>query len=92
MKGRSFFVYILGNGKGTLYVGVSNNLERRMHEHKKRLIQGFASKYALDQLLFFEEFPYINEAIEMEKRIKGWVRKKKLALIRTRNPQIRRSG
>ncbi len=85
----SYFVYILGNGKGTLYVGVTNDLERRIYEHKMKLVKGFTSKYNLSQLLFMEEFADIYEAFDAEKMIKGWVRRKKLALIRTINPKFK---
>jgi putative endonuclease len=84
----SYFVYILGNGKGALYVGVTSDLERRMYEHKMNLVKGFTSRYNLNQLLFMEEFTDIYEALDAEKRIKGWVRKKKLALIRTIKPKF----
>jgi putative endonuclease len=84
-----YCVYILDNGKGALYTGVTNDLERRLHEHKAKLIKGFTSKYVIDQLLYFEEFGRVDEAIAMEKQIKGWVRKKKLQLIRELNPSFR---
>ncbi|MCL5428715.1 MAG: GIY-YIG nuclease family protein [Chloroflexi bacterium] len=84
----SYFVYILGNGKGALYVGVTNDLERRMYEHKMKMVKGFTSRYGLNQLLFMEEFTDIYQALDAEKKIKGWVRKKKLALIRTINPKF----
>lgn len=84
-----FFVYILGNGRGILYTGVTNDLERRIYEHKSKLVKGFTSKYGVDQLLYFEAFDSIEEAIKGEKRIKGWVRKKKLQLIRSINPTFR---
>lgn len=85
---KSYFVYILGNGKGTLYVGMTNDLERRMYEHKKKLVKGFTCKYNLYQLLFMEEFSDVYDALDAEKMIKGWLRKKKLALIRTVNPKF----
>jgi putative endonuclease len=78
----------LGNGKGALYVGVTNNLRRRLSEHKTKAIKGFTAKYNLDQLLFFEEFNDVNQAFDAENQIKGWLRKKKLALIRTANPKF----
>ena len=84
----SYYVYILGNGKGALYVGVTSDLVRRVYEHKTKAIKGFTSKYNIDQLLFFEEFSDRNEALDAENRIKGWLRKKKLGLIRTINPKF----
>jgi putative endonuclease len=69
-----------------LYTGVTNNLERRVFEHKNKLAKGFSSKYNLDKLVFFEEFNTPEEAIGAEKKIKGWVRKKKNDLIIAMNP------
>ena len=84
---RQYYVYILTNRKqGVLYTGVTNNLERRIHEHKNKLILGFASKYNLTRLVYFEGTADINAAIAREKQIKGWLRKKKIALIESRNP------
>ncbi len=85
---RSYFVYILGYGKGALHVGITNDLERRIYEHRMKTVKGFTSKYNLNQILFMEEFTDIYEALDAEKQIKGWVRKKKLALIRTINPKF----
>ena len=67
----NYYVYILGNGKGTLYVGVTSDLERRMFEHKTKAVKGFSAKYNLNQLLFFEEFDNIYDALDAEKKIKG---------------------
>jgi len=84
---RQYYVYILTNRKqGVLYTGVTNNLERRMYEHKNKLIPGFASKYNLKKLVYFEETIDVNAAITREKQIKGWLRKKKVALIESMNP------
>ena len=85
---RQYYVYILTNKKqGVLYTGVTNNLERRMYEHKNKLIPGFASKYHLKKLVYFEETTDVNAAIAREKQIKGWLRKKKVALIESDNPE-----
>jgi len=85
---RQYYVYILTNRKqGVLYTGVANNLERRMYEHKNKLIPGFASKYNLKKLVYFEETIDVNAAITREKQIKGLLRKKKIALIESINPQ-----
>ena len=62
--------YILGNGKGTLYVGMTNDLERRIYEHKTKAVKGFTYKYNVDQLVFFEEFSDVYEAMDAERRIK----------------------
>jgi putative endonuclease len=88
-RNRTYYVYILGNGKGALYTGVTNDLERRIQEHKTKQIKGFTSKYVINQLLYFESFTDIHDAIAAEKQIKGWTRKKKLELIRTTNPMFR---
>ena len=84
---RQYYVYILTNRKqGVLYTGVTNNLERRMYEHKNKRIPGFASKYNLKRLVYFEETIDVNAAIAREKQVKGWLRKKKVALIESQNP------
>ena len=70
-----------------LYTGVTNDLDRRMYEHKNKLIPGFASKYNLKKLVYFEETIDVNAAITREKQIKGWLRKKKVALIELENPE-----
>ena len=77
-----FFVYILANATNkVLYTGVTNDLERRCSEHKKKLVNGFTQKYNVDKLVYFESFDYIDKAILREKQIKGYSRKKKIALI-----------
>ncbi|MDO8443897.1 MAG: GIY-YIG nuclease family protein [bacterium] len=84
---KEFYVYILTNvSNNVLYTGVTNNLRRRMYEHKNKLIPGFTSKYNLRKLVYFESFGSINDAIQNEKRIKGWLRSKKVALIDHLNP------
>ena len=81
-----YYVYILGNKKnGTLYIGVTNNLERRMFEHKHKLIPGFTKKYGLNKLLYFEVFQYVNEAIKREKNMKKWKRQWKINRIEEHN-------
>lgn len=74
---------------GTLYVGVTNNLEKRVYEHKNKLIPGFTSRYNIDRLVFYQEFDRVEQAIEMEKKIKGWTRQKKVDLIKTINPNVK---
>jgi putative endonuclease len=82
----NYYVYILANKKnGTLYVWVTNNLERRIYEHKNKVIKWFTSKYNIDKLVYFEETNNIISAIEREKQIKAWNRKKKLELIENIN-------
>jgi len=88
MGGR-YFVYILASVSRVLYTGATNDLERRMFEHKSKLVPGFTSRYNVDRLVYFEETPDVQAAIEHEKRIKGWKRCKKIELIEKKNPQWR---
>ncbi len=87
---KTFTVYILTNHTNTVfYVGVTNNLERRIFEHKMKIDStSFASKYNLYKLVWFEHFPTPGEAIAVEKKIKGWRREKKLGLVRQKNPSF----
>lgn len=81
------YVYILFNKKnGTLYTGVTNNLVKRIYEHKQKLVDGFTKKYSVDKLGFFEIYENIKQAIEREKQIKAGSRKKKIDLIEKQNP------
>ena len=73
----------------TLYVGVTNNLERRMYEHRNPINPGFTQKYKIEKVVYFESGYSINDAIEREKRIKGWGRAKKIDLIEKQNPKWR---
>jgi putative endonuclease len=85
-----YYVYILTNSLSTvLYTGVTNDLERRVYEHKHKLIPGFTSKYNVNKLVYFEEGKDVSAAIAREKEIKGWRRSKKAELIATMNPQWR---
>ena len=83
----SYFVYILTNRTRTLYTGVTNDLGRRLYEHRMHLTPGFASRYKIDRLVYFEQFDDIGFAIAREKQIKGWVRRKKDELIESMNPR-----
>ena len=86
----SFFVYILANQKnGTLYVGVTNNLARRIAEHKAKLVPGFTRKYGVDRLVYLEAFESILEARAREHALKRWRRAWKIALIEELNPDWR---
>ena len=84
---RHFYVYILSNTSRTLYIGVTNNLERRIYEHKNKLVDGFTKKYNLKKLVYFEMGTDIRSAIHREKQLKGWLRSKKIALIEENNPE-----
>ena len=83
---KEYFVYILTNKSRTLYTGVTGDLEHRVYEHKHGKGSTFTSKYKINQLVYFESFPYILDAIAREKQIKGWLREKKIALIDSMNP------
>jgi len=85
---RSYFVYILSSDRGVLYVGVTNELARRVTEHKQDLVKGFTSRHGVHRLVYFEQTEDIRSAIEREKQIKAWRREKKLALIRETNPKF----
>ena len=87
MREHRYYVYIATNHSRTLYVGVTNDLERRMFEHKQKRIVGFTQKYNITKLTYFEEFTNINEAIAREKQLKGWGRTKKIELVESHNPR-----
>ena len=82
-------MYIMTNNSGTLYVGVTNDLERRAQEHKRSLAVGFTKKYKVTRLVYYEATSDIQSAIRREKEIKGWLRRKKIALIASMNPYWR---
>ena len=87
MRQHNYFIYILTNKNHTvLYTGVSNDLRRRVYEHKEKLNKGFTYKYNVDKLVYFEHFDHINAAISREKQIKAGSRQKKLDLINSGNP------
>ena len=84
---KRYYVYIMTNGKRTLYVGVTNNLVRRVYEHKYKLVEGFTEKYNLIYLAYYDETTDVMSAIEREKQIKGWRRSKKIELVESVNPK-----
>lgn len=85
----SYYVYILTNKVNTvLYIGVTNNIQRRTFEHRSDLIAGFTRKYRLHKLVYFEEYADILDALEREKRLKRWHRDWKFNLIRSKNPSL----
>ena len=75
---RQYFVYIMTNRSRTLYTGVTNDLERRVDEHRSKLVPGFTSKYNITQLVYWEEYKDVRDAIAREKEIMGWLRGKKM--------------
>ena len=89
---KAYYVYILSNlHKTVLYIGVTNNLRKRMEQHISNSVahkSSFAGKYNCTHLLYFEEFRDVRQAINREKELKGWIREKKLQLIRTVNPEM----
>jgi putative endonuclease len=85
--GKNYYVYILASKRnGTLYIGVTNDLKRRIFEHKNNLMKGFTEKYNVHNLVCYEETNDINVAIEREKQLKKWNRKWKLEFIEKQNP------
>lgn len=86
---KSYYVYIATNKRNTvLYIGVTSNLYGRMWQHKNKIVKGFTSKYNVDKLVFYETFSNPTDAIAAEKKIKGWIRKKKINLIKKDNPDF----
>lgn len=85
----SYYVYILTNKSNTLYVGTTKNLNRRINEHTKKKGPKFTAKYNINKLIYLAEFATFAEAMGMEKKIKGWTRKKKIELIKTINPTFK---
>jgi putative endonuclease len=85
---RSYYVYVMGNRSGTLYIGVTNDLQRRILEHRASLGR-FTGKYRLVKLLYYEVAGDAYSAICREKQLKGWLRDKKLAPIRSENPAMK---
>jgi putative endonuclease len=82
-----YFVYLLTNWNNkVMYVGVTNNLERRLYEHKRKLVEGFTRRYNVGKLVYFESTPNALSAIEREKQIKKWRREKKNQLVESANP------
>ena len=84
---KTYYVYIMTNRSKTLYTGVTNDLRRRVYEHKTGQGSTFTSKYNIKRLVYYEETPDVNAAIAREKQIKGWLRRKKIALIEAHNPE-----
>ena len=82
---RTYYVYIMANRARVLYVGVTNDLARRVEEHKRGLVRGFTSQFHVTRLVHFEEFVDIRDAIAREKELKGWRRSRKMELIEQQN-------
>jgi len=87
---KKYYVYIISNKYHTVYyTGFTNNLVRRVYEHKKKYVEGFTKKYRIDKLLYFEIIDHPEEAILREKQIKDYRREKKLKLIKKQNPNMK---
>ncbi|MBZ5573097.1 MAG: GIY-YIG nuclease family protein [Acidobacteriia bacterium] len=84
---KRYYVYIMTNPSGTLYTGITNNLRRRVDEHKRKAVPGFTARYNITRLVWFEVFEDVRNAIDWEKKIKSWTRAKRVALIESKNPK-----
>ncbi len=84
---KTYYVYILASWSKVLYTGVTGNLAGRVFQHQQKRLPGFTAKYYINRLVYYEEYPLIEDAIKREKQIKGWLRSKKIALIETLNPK-----
>ena len=90
MPSKIYFVYLLTNWNyRVLYIGVTNDLSRRLYEHKNKLVKGFTEKYNVNKLVYFEETNDVRSALSREKEIKKWRREKKDALVLAMNPELR---
>ncbi len=85
---RNYYVYIMSSKSGVLYIGSTNDLERRVFEHKQGLVEGFTKKYKVTRLDYVEEFDRAADMVARERQLKGWTRSRKLALIHTQNPEM----
>ena len=87
---KQYYVYIMTNKRNTvIYTGVTNDLIRRVYEHKEEMVKGFTKKYNITKLVYYEVFSDIEDAIQREKQIKGYLRRKKIVLIEKINPEWR---
>ncbi len=84
---KDYYIYIMTNKSRTLYTGVTGNLVKRVFEHKQKLVPGFTTKYNITKLVYYDTTNSIEAAIAREKQIKGWLRRKKIALIERENPE-----
>ncbi len=87
VRDHQYFAYIVSSRSGTLYIGMTNSIYRRALQHKHGEIEGFASKYHCNRLVYYESFDDVHKAIGREKQLKGWTRAKKIALIESKNPR-----
>src|SRR2546427_6463243 len=86
MREHEYFVYIVCSNSGTLYLGMTNSIYRRVLQHKRGEVEGFSAKYNCTRLVYYEGFDDVRKAIDREKQLKRWARRKKIALIESKNP------
>ena len=86
MLDKTYSVYILSSKRKVLYIGVTSNLPQRIYQHKHKLVKGFTKRYNVDRLVYYTETNDVMEAICFEKKVKGWTRAKKIALVESMNP------
>ena len=88
MRNHDYWVYSLADKRSTsLYIGITNNISRRLHQHRYGEVDGFTKRYHLNRLIWLEHFRNVNDAIACEKKLKGWRRSRKIALIEQTNPR-----
>ena len=85
-KSYNFYIYIIASSSKTLYIGLTKSIQRRVFEHKEKLIEGFTKKYSCQFLVYYEHYDHIEDAINREKQLKKWNRNKKIRLIEKDNP------
>lgn len=81
-----YYIYIMSNRSSTLYIGVTNDLLRRIYEHKEKFVEGFTKRYSINRLVYYESSENVDSAIAREKQLKGWKRVRKIALIESVTP------
>ena len=87
MEEKTYYIYAMTNWNNeVLYIGMTSNLEKRLYEHKQKLVEGFTEKYNVNKLIYFETTSCAQSAVERERQLKGWTRKKKDQLIEAVNP------
>lgn len=92
MNPKQYFIYILKSSSGVLYIGITSNLQKRLYEHKAKLVKGFTQRYHVDKLIYYEIYENPLLAIEREKQLKNWNRQKKIHLITMKNPGLDEIG
>lgn len=84
-----YWVYMLTNRSGGFYIGITNDLVRRVYEHRSGEVPGFSQRYRMHRLIYYEGFQFVNDALARERQLKGWRRDKKISLIESSNPSWR---